>query len=195
MRKLLFLLIFISCLSGCGFKLRGAMPLAPQLHSLYLETADPYGQLAHYLRQFLKMSGVSLAESPVGATSILNILSESTSDQLIGINGTQQTRQYNLVLTVTFQVSNTNNRVLVSPQTVTESRALTIINDQILASSNEAMNLYTQMRQAIVYDIMSRLSSEDITAQLTAVTQNNPSPPPKLSKKKIKQKITTSESE
>lgn len=173
MKKLILLLIFITCLSGCGFKLRGAMPLAPPLHSLYLETSDPYGELARHLRQFLKMSGVALTNSPAEASSILTILSESTSDQLIGINGTQQTRQYNLVLTVTFQISNSKNRVLVPTQTVTESRALTVINDQILASSNEAMNLYSQMRQAIVYDIMSRLSSEEITEQLTAVPQTN----------------------
>ncbi|MBV8801601.1 MAG: hypothetical protein JO131_01305 [Gammaproteobacteria bacterium] len=174
MKKLLFLFLCISCISGCGFKPRGAMPLPPQLHDLYLETSDPYGQLAHYLRQFLKMSGVSLAKNPFEATSILTILNENTTDQLLGINGTQKTRQYNLVLTVTFQISNKKNRVIVPPQTVTESRALTIINDQILASSNEAMSLYTQMRQAIVYDIMSRLSSEEITTQITAPKPSNP---------------------
>jgi len=176
MKKLIFLLFFITCLSACGFKLRGAMPLAPPLYNLYLETSDPYGELARHLRQFLKMSGVQLAQNAAEATSILTILSQSTSDQLIGINGSQQTRQYNLVLTVTFQVSNAKNRVLVSPQTVTESRALTVINDQVLASSNEAMNLYSQMRRDIVYDIMSRLSSADITAQLTTPNVNSTHP-------------------
>lgn len=166
--KKLFLIFLILCISSCGFKPRGSMPLAPPLYHLYLETPDPYGQLTRNLRQFLKMSGVLLAESPQEATSILTILSENTNNQLLGINGTQQTRQYNLILTVTFQVSNTNNRVLVTPQTITETRALTITNDQILASNNEAMSLYNQMRQVIVYDMMSRLSSEDITAQLTA---------------------------
>jgi LPS-assembly lipoprotein len=170
MKKLLFIFLFF-CLTSCGFKPRGSMPLAPPLHHLYLETPDPYGQLTRNLRQFLKMSGVSLAKRPEQATSILTILSENTNDQLLGINGTQQTRQYNLILTVVFQISNTNNRVLIAPQTVTESRTLTITNDQILASNNEAMSLYNQMRQVIVYDIMSRLSSEEVTTQLTTETK------------------------
>jgi LPS-assembly lipoprotein len=195
MKKLLILLILILSVSSCGFKLRGSMPLAPPLHSIYLETPDPYGQLARYLRQFLKMSGVALADSPEGATSILAIISESTGDQLLGINGTQQTRQYNLVLTVTFQVSNPKNRVLVPPQTVSESRALTITNDQILASSNEAMNLYTQMRQTIVYDIMSRLSSGEITTQLTTTPQPTLTHTPSQKKKKLQQTLKPSSTE
>jgi len=167
MKKLLFIFLILF-LTGCGYKLRGSMPLASPLQHLYLETPDPYGQLTRNLRQFLKMSGVSLANNSKEASSILTILSENTNNQLLGINGTQQTRQYNLVLTVTFQISNTNSHVLVPSQTVTESRTLTITNDQILASNNEAISLYNKMRQSIVYDIMSRLSSEEIATQLTA---------------------------
>jgi LPS-assembly lipoprotein len=166
MKKLILIMLTL-CLTSCGFQPRGSLPLAPPLHNLYLETPDPYGQLTKNLRQFLKMSGVSLANSSAEATSVLTILNENTSDQLVGINGSQQTRQYNLVLTVIFQLSNNNNRVILSPQTVSETRALTITNDQILASSNEAANLYNQMRRAIVYDIMSRLSSQDVTSIVT----------------------------
>jgi LPS-assembly lipoprotein len=178
MKKLLFILIIL-CLTSCGFKLRNSMPLAPPLYRLYLETPDPYGQLTRTLRQFLKMSGVTIVDNQKNASSTLTILSENTNDQLIGINGTQQTRQYNLILTVTFQVSNANSRVLVPSQTVTESRTLTITNDQILASNNEAMSLYNQMREAIVYDIMSRLSSEEVTTLLTS--ELKPLPIPKKS--------------
>jgi LPS-assembly lipoprotein len=188
LRMILFIFV-IFCLTSCGFKPRGSMPLAPSLYHLYLETPDPYGQLTRNLRQFLKMSGVSLTESPEQATAILTILSENTNDHLLGINGTQQTRQYNLTLTVTFQLSNPNNRILVTPQTVTESRTLTITNDQILASNNEAMSLYSQMRQVIVYDIMSRLSSEDITTQLTT----EPEEPIKIQEKTLKKQFPQQE--
>lgn len=162
----MFLCIFIA---GCGFHLRGTMPLAPAMHDIYLETQDPYGTLTRYLRQFLKMSGVNLVEKKAEATTVLVIISETTSQQLLSLSGTQQTRQYNLILTVTFQLTNPQGKALVPPQVAKETRTLTIKSDQILAGSNEANTLYDQMRQATVYDIMSRLSSKDIMVQLNSV--------------------------
>lgn len=166
MRKLI-LIFTLFCITSCGYQLRGSVPLAPRLHQLFLETKDPYGQLTRNLKAFLKISGVHLVDKQEDAESTLVILKELTSQQLLGISGTQQTRQYNLILTVTFEVTDAQGKVLVKPQTVAETRTLTIKADQILAGSNEANTLYDQMRQAIVYDIMSRLASKDITALLT----------------------------
>lgn len=164
-RSILFIILLIS-INGCGFHLRGAMPLAPPLYKLYLETNDPYGQLTGYLKQFLKMSGVTLVDKKEDATAVLVIVREATSQLLLGISGTQQTRQYNLVLNVVFQVTDPLGKALIPVQSMTETRTFTIKSDQILAGSNEANNLYNQMRQAIIYDIMARLSSTEMTRLL-----------------------------
>jgi len=138
------------------------------MHNLYLESHDPYGQLARNLKQFLKVAGVHLTKKREDADIVLMILSEVTPQKLISISGTQQTRQYNLILTVTYQLTTPQGKPLINPQTSSVTRTLTIKADQILAGSNEANALYDQMRQAIIYDIMSRLSSKDITTQLIA---------------------------
>lgn len=167
MRKIIFSILFI-LISGCHFHARGPLPLAPAMHDLYLESQDPYGQLTRNLKQFLKVSGVHLLQKREDANVVLIILSEVTSQQLISISGTQQTRQYNLVLNVSYQLITPQGKPLTTPQLSSETRTLTIKADQILAGSNEANALYDQMRQAVVYDIMSRLSSKDIMAQLTS---------------------------
>ena len=115
------------------------------------------------------MSGVRVVDKKEEATSVLVIMTETITQQLLSLSGTQQTRQYNLILSTTFQVTDPQGKILVGPQVATETRTLTIKADQILAGSNEANTMYNQMRQAIIYDIMSRLSSKDITSQLTAV--------------------------
>jgi outer membrane lipopolysaccharide assembly protein LptE/RlpB len=150
------------------------MVLSPPLQHIYLQTDDPYGQLAHNLRLSLKMSGVQLAKTPESSTAILEILSETTSEQLLNISGTQTTRQYNLILTVTYQIRDHRGNLLTSVQTATETRPLTINANQMLSGSNQAVNLYQQMRQAIVYDIMSRLASRDISAILTIPPSTRP---------------------
>ncbi len=162
------LLTGLTCcvLMSCGFHLRGQTPLAPPLYRLYLQTPAPYGQLARELKQHLKMSGVDLVDSPAQAETVLAILSEDKNDQLLSVGGTQQTRQYNLILTVGFEVRSPSGQVLVPRQTASETRAITIQSDQILGGSNEENNMYKQMRQAIIYAIMNRLSAEDTTATL-----------------------------
>ena len=90
------------------------------------------------------------------------------------MSGTQQTRQYNLILNVIFQVSDPRGKILIPPQNITETRSFTIKSDQILAGSNEANALYNQMRQAIVYDMMARLSSNEITRLLKSETPAKP---------------------
>ena len=161
--KKFILSVCLLALSGCGFHLRGDMPLAPPLKRLYLETKDPYGQLTRNLKQYLKMSGVYLTSSPADADAILVIQNEVEGQQLQSISGTQQTRQYNLTLTVLFNVSDPNGAALTGQKSVVESRPLTIQSNQILGGSNEQANLYKQMRLAIVFDIMSVLSSQDVT--------------------------------
>lgn len=161
--KNIILIICCFSLMSCGFHLRGQSNLAPPLKRVYIQTKDPYGQLTVILKRYLKMSGVYLAADPADATTILDILSERESEQLQSVSGTQQTRQYNLILTVTFQITAPNGKAIIPPQIVSETRQLTIQANQILAGSNEEDNLYQQMRPSIVFDIMNRLSSQEMT--------------------------------
>ncbi|MHB1949222.1 MAG: LPS-assembly lipoprotein LptE [Gammaproteobacteria bacterium] len=163
MLRLVISLLLLIGLTSCGFHLRGEIPLAAPLHNLYLQTADPYGQLARNLKQYLKFSNVHLTATPQEASVIFAILKEDTGQQLLSVGGTQQTRQYNLILTVVFQLTDPKGNVLLPPQTITETRTIPIQSNQILAGSNEASNLYRQMRQGAVYDIMNLLSSQSVT--------------------------------
>ena len=161
------LFIIVTLLSSCGFHLRGQMTLAPPLHRVYLQAPEIYEPLARYLRQSLKMSGVYLASSPKDAITILEIIKETESEPLLSVSNTQQTRQYDLVLTVTFQITSPEGRILIPPQTVSEKRTLTVQTNQVLATTNEAASLFRQMRIAIAYDIMSLLASQNLSDALT----------------------------
>ncbi|OGT41379.1 MAG: hypothetical protein A3F42_02575 [Gammaproteobacteria bacterium RIFCSPHIGHO2_12_FULL_37_34] len=170
MTTLFFKRIFIFCstllLVSCGFHLQGEMQLASPLHRLYLQTNDPYGPLANNLREYLKISKVQLVSSPADARTILTILRDESSQELLSVSGTQQTRQYNLRVTVAFEISDAKGLTLVSPQILSETRAITIQSNQILGSSNEANLFYQQMRRHLAYAIMNRLASRDMTQQI-----------------------------
>ena len=157
----LALLLTTFALTSCGFHLRGPVTLAPPLHKLYIHTSTPYSPLTKNLTQALRASGVTVTATSKEAITTLDIISETTNEQLLSVGGTQQTRQYNLILTVTFQVLDAAGRTVLPAQSVTEQRTITIQASQILGGSNETNILYQQMRLAIVNDIMIRLSAEN----------------------------------
>lgn len=161
-RKLI-IFCFSLMLCGCNFHLQGEIPLAPALHQMYFQTSDPYGYLSKSLEQYLKMSKVQLVSSPAEARTILIISNDSTAQDLLSVGGTQQTRQYKLSVFVTFEITDTKGMTIVAPQTVTESRVITVQSNQILGSSNEANLYYQQMRRGIAYAIMNRIASKSIT--------------------------------
>lgn len=170
MHRLLKLMIGSVLLLGlisCGFKPRGELPLAPPLHNVYVKTADPYGQLAHEIKQYLKFSNVHIANSPQEADTVLDIVHEGRTQQLLSVGGTQQTRQYNLILTVIFQITNPAGGVLVPPSTLSESRTIPIQSNQILGGSNEANILYRLMTDVLVFNMMNRLASQEVAELVT----------------------------
>ena len=166
-KKLYFYFFFSVLLMGCGFHLQGEMPLAQPLHKMYIQAPDPYSVLLRNLREDLKTSNVNLVASATEADTILTILSDETAQELISVNGTQQTRQYNLKVIVTFEVTDTKERTIVPLQLLTENKTITVQSNQILGSSNEANLYYQQMQRAIAAAIVNRLASKDITRLVT----------------------------
>ncbi|MDR3490444.1 MAG: LPS assembly lipoprotein LptE [Gammaproteobacteria bacterium] len=158
-----FIMTFFILLTGCGFHLRGLAPLPPSLQRIYIESKGPYGLLEQKLRATLPLTHVHIMSTPESADTILVISNETPTQQLVSVGGTQQTRQYNLTLAVTFAIADNTGKLLIAPQTVSEMRTLTLQSSQILGTTNEQATLYQVMRQAIVYDIIDRLSSKKIT--------------------------------
>lgn len=153
-------------LTSCGFHLQGERNLAPPLQRMMLVTNDPYGQLARTLKEYLKSSHVVLVSSAKEATTLLRILSDDASQELLSVSGSQQTRQYNLKITVLFDIADPNGRALIGPQVVAETRTLTVQSNQILGSSNEASLFYQQMRRTVAYAILNRIASREMSAQI-----------------------------
>lgn len=173
--RIVFLLGLVTLFSSCGFHLQGDMPLAPSLHRLYLQSNDPYSYLTRQLSDYLKMSHVQLVSTPAEADTILVILKDDISQSLLSVGVTQQTRQYSLTLLVIFEITDKAGHVLVPPQAVSESKTITVQSNQILGSSNEATLFYQQMRRAIVYTIMNRISSREVTRLIEKTPNPTPS--------------------
>lgn len=172
MKKYTTYILFL-LLCGCGFHLQGPMQLVPPLHTMYIQTSDPYGSLALNLRQYLKMSNVVLVSSPAEASTVLVILQDNLVEELLSVSSTQQTRQYTLKVVVVFAVNDAKGRTIVPPQTLIEARTITVQSNQILGSSNEANLYYQQMHRSIAYAMMNRLNSRQIGSLIMSAFKDN----------------------
>lgn len=170
-RNQILMSLLIACslfLTACGFHLQGDIQLAAPLHRLYLQTNDPYSYLQRNLQQYLRMSHVVLVSTPQEASTILAIISNTTSQELLSVNGTQQTQQYNLHATVTYQITKANGDIIIPLQSLTETRAITVQSNQILGSSNEANLFYQQMQRDLVARIVNQIASQATTSEVNA---------------------------
>jgi len=174
--KQITILFLLLTLTACGgFHLRKPLPLAKPLQHVYVQSRNPYGEMTRDIRQYLQMSGVQLAATPDEASTILSITQEAVSQDLLSINSSQQTRQYNLRLSVTYEITDRHGTVLIEPHTLTELRPLTLQSNQILAGSNQASQIYHDMRRAITFTMMNHLASKTVTrALLHAETKEQP---------------------
>lgn len=179
-------ILITSFLVGCGFHMQGEVPLAPPLKKLYLQTDDPYGSLSRDLQQNMKLSHVTLVTDQSDADTTLAITQDSATQTLLSVSGTQQTRQYNLTVTVSFYVTDNHGNILLNNQSLQETRAITVQSNQILGSSNEANLYYQQMRRVLAQAIMNRLSSQDVTDAVNAAFEKPVTPPTHPKKKKKK---------
>ena len=170
---ILFVIALTLLISACGFQLQGKTRLAEPLHRMYIQSVDPYGHLIRYLEQYLRMSDVTLVRTPMEASTVFVIMKDEEAQDLISVSSTQQTRQYNLKVTVIFEITDNGGRLLAPPQTLAESRVITVQSSQILGSDNQTNMIYQQMRRMIAYSIMNRLASNIITK---AIQKNYPDP-------------------
>lgn len=168
--RLLILTVLI-VLSACGFHRRVPTPLSPALERPYIASSAPNSSLTRSLLKNFRLAGANPVDAPQQASTVFTILDEQQSQTLLSVSPTQSSRQYRLSLSITFQITRPDGTLLVGPQTLSESRVLTMSSDQILSSSNETQVLYQQIRIALVRNIMNRLTSKEISGILTESKQ------------------------
>lgn len=160
--KYIIVFIFLFFITSCGFHLRGEMDFPPFFNNIYIETKDPYSHFSKQVILFFKLSNITILTHSNNATYILRIRNETTSDRMIGYDPRSHFRQYSLLLTVTFELLDAKENLLLGPETLTQSKIITINDSRMLGGSNEAKMMYDQMRQEIIYLMMSRLASNDV---------------------------------
>ncbi len=157
-------------LAGCGFQLRNALVLPPDLGPVAVTARDPYSPLADSLARSLERAGATPAAADAVQTSTkLEILSEKWADLPIAIDALGRAQEYSLRYAVVFQLRKpgagtsdggiVEDRMLVPQQAVELSRDYIAPPSDSIGRNSERELLVNEMRKDMNAAILRRIDA------------------------------------
>lgn len=150
-------------LSGCGFRLRASASLAFETLRLAGSTQTP---IAQALRRALTKQGVRV-DSPdqavLAANEIPQVVLTIGQDQrqrvVVGQTSAGQVRELELRALFAFTLSNALGREVMAPTQLSLARSLNFSETAVLAKDAEEAQLFNDMQNDMVAQVMRRLSA------------------------------------
>jgi len=157
-------------LAGCGFQLRNALVLPPDLGPVAVTARDPYSPLADSLARSLERAGATPAAADATGTSTkLEILSEKWADLPIAVDTFGRAQEYSLRYAVVFQLrqpgtetaddGTSKDRILVPQQAVELSRDYIAPPSDSIGRNSERELLVNEMRKDMNASILRRIDA------------------------------------
>ena len=157
--NIVFILMTMFFLYGCGFTLRTAQSLPPKLQQVYYQTNDPYGQFTVAFKRALKASSVVLLAEPSKTAPVLHVISSYTHATTSSIS-TSSGRVYNLNYTATISIDGASGKVILGAQTASAARDITLRPDEVLEVSSQVEIVKQELMQELATKILNILCAQ-----------------------------------
>jgi LPS-assembly lipoprotein len=149
----LLLLIFVA---GCGFHLRGAVEVPPELNPMYVQA--PGGSLlAKAIQNQLAGGSVRLAQSSKDAKVTLRILSETRSNRVAAVDRNAKVLAYELHYVVRWDVLGADGKERIAAQTMDLVRNFDNPDVEVLGKQQEQEMIYTELAADAADRILMRM--------------------------------------
>ena len=144
--------------TGCGYQLRGAATLPPEMDKTRIVIDDEYSSLARRVRVMLERSGVEFVTVDE-ASAILEIPENEIVTEVLTIADNARVREYRVTHTVKFRLTDDRGQELIGWQTLRQSREISFDEQRILASSREQEYLREDLAETMAQLLVARLES------------------------------------
>lgn len=143
-------------LSSCGFSLRGSAALPPALQTLQVESVDTNSDIAREVRRALRNNDVDVDDNSQSSGYNLQLGQEQSSERALSVNSQARAGEYQLTMSVPFQLLNAGALVM-GPETITLERVYLADPENAAAKSDEARLIQQEMRRELALQILRRL--------------------------------------
>ena len=154
LRAVLFICV-ITCLSNCGFHLRGATDVS--FSSIFVQGNTLI--ISKQLVKSLNTNGVKVLPSAEGAELLLETLGEESEKRILSLAGGGTVNEFELYYRVHYRTKLAGSDLWSEAQTVEARRDFTYNDANLLAKQGEEKRLNENMQQDVLSNLMRRLSS------------------------------------
>lgn len=161
-------------LSGCGFHLRGTGVDNVTLDEIRLTAPDRHSPTYRQLVAALQSDGVRITDA---ADYHLQLLSDRHERVALSYTSRISAAEYEIRQHLTFQISDSEGRPLIGPETLTTQRVYVNDRDNIVGTAEEEALLREEMRRDMTRQMLFRLASlteRDLAAREQALDQLTP---------------------
>jgi LPS-assembly lipoprotein len=141
---------------ACGFKLRGAVDIPPELSPVFVEARVP-SRVQGAVLQRLEVSQVRVAASQQEAGAVVRILSESRWNRVAAVDRNSKVLARELFLSVSYEAVDSAGKLLVNAQSLDLSRIVEDPDVQVLGKQLEASLIYDDLVQDAADRILGQL--------------------------------------
>lgn len=158
------LLLLVVVLSSCGFYLRGSQPGVESDISRIALIEINAGAVGNEVRSQLTIAGTVITSNIVDAEFTLHLSNQSIERTILSISPTTgKVDEYQLTLSVTMSIHDSNNTPLLSDQVIRLERDFAFDEQAVLGSVSE---------QRVLEEEMTRQAATQIIRRLNAVSRN-----------------------
>jgi LPS-assembly lipoprotein len=149
------MILTVLLLTACGYHLRGAIDLPSEMKSVYIEGASP--SLQEQFRKAFASSNVQLVTSRSAAGTIITVSNEENLKRALSLGASGYANQYGLEYRLNYEVTDVNNKPLVTSQPISIKREYFNNQQLILGKDNEEIVIRNEMYQQAVRTIVNQV--------------------------------------
>jgi len=149
----------VAPLAGCGFQLRGALPLSPRLANVHLVAPDLQSPFYRSLDRSLATSGAGRSATVQGASAVVTIHADETGQRVLSVSARNTPREYEVYYTVEYSVAAAGTELL--PRT-----SLTLTRDY---SFDETLQLAKQREERVIREALAQDLAALVLRRLAAL--------------------------
>jgi LPS-assembly lipoprotein len=157
-RRAALLLVVLAPIAGCGFHLRGQVPLPAVVATPYVEAEDRYSPLYAALDERLRAAGANPAPNAASASAVIRLHVDDTGRDVLSVTADNKPGEYEVYYEAEFSVTSGATELLARKQ-VKLSRDYGYDESAVLAKEHEEEVLRVALAGEIADLILRRLAA------------------------------------
>ena len=153
----LVLVLMVVAASGCGYQLRGAVSLPPELDGIHVAGPRDIGAA---LSLVLDSGGVQVQSDRDSAKAVLRLSGELFDRRVLSVDAnTGKEREFELAYQIAFELTRADGEELMPRQTVSLVRDYVFDPNEVLGKSREQAVLHAEMRRDAATQVVRRIAA------------------------------------